>query len=181
MTSRDLKQSRSWAAPLGAAHDAITRLGFYISGLCLLVIVGSYCYEIAARYFFSAPTRWAGAMVAYMLCAMLFLVTPELTRVRGHILISVLPDNLSPAAASKYMRIIYIFSAIVCFVAGWLCYGVVISQFHSGITTVNEWRIPKWYLSALIPYGFISSGIYFVRFTFSDEHTQKVSTEGALS
>lgn len=181
MTSRDLKQSRSWAAPLGAAHDAITQLGFYISGLCLLIIVGSYCYEIAARYFFSAPTRWAGAMVAYMLCAMLFLVTPELARNRGHILISILPDTLPSNIAEIYMRIIYLLSAVVCMVVGWLCFGVALSQFHSGINTVNEWRIPKWYLSALIPYALFSSGIYFMRFAFSKQRAHEASTEGVLS
>lgn len=108
-------------------------------------------------------------MVAYMLCAMLFLVTPELARVQSHILISVVPDTLSPKAATRYMRIVYLFSCIVCVIAGWFCLSVAVSQYQSGIATVNEWRIPKWWLSSLIPYSLFSASLYFMRHAFNSE------------
>ena len=67
-------------ARLAAAHDALSRLGFDVAAGCLGVIVCSYCYEVVSRYFFNAPTIWAGPLVAYMLCALVFLAAPDITR-----------------------------------------------------------------------------------------------------
>lgn len=163
----------------GAIHDVITYVGYCLAAVCLAVIVGSYCIEIVGRYFFASPTRWSSSMVAYMLCAMLFLVTPELARTRGHIIISILPDRMSATSASFYMRVVYLLSCVVCLVAGWFCLQVAISQFHAGITTVNEWRIPKWYLSSLIPYALFSSGIHFMRHVVSGKTYE--ASGGSLS
>ncbi len=67
-------------ARLAAAHDALSSLGFAIAAGCLGIIVCSYCYEVVSRYFFNAPTIWAGPLVAYMLCALVFLAAPDITR-----------------------------------------------------------------------------------------------------
>src|SRR4249920_906302 len=73
-------------APVTRLHDAITRGGYQLAALIVILIAGSYCYEVAARYFFNSPTDWANALVAYLLCAVIFLAMPEQTRRRGHLL-----------------------------------------------------------------------------------------------
>ena len=54
----------AFRATLAKAHDAVTHVGFIGAACCLAVIVCSYCYEVVARYFFSAPTEWASSLVS---------------------------------------------------------------------------------------------------------------------
>ena len=39
-------------------HDALTSASFVASAAVLGGIAVSFCYEVAARYLFSAPTSW---------------------------------------------------------------------------------------------------------------------------
>jgi TRAP-type C4-dicarboxylate transport system permease small subunit len=148
---------------LGRLHDAVTKIGFALAGACLVGIVIAYTYEVGARYFFNSPTTWASSLVSYLLCAIVFLAMPEVTRDRVHIFIGVFLDDMDPKAAAKVQLTTYVVAALACFFAAYFCFSTTLGQFKSGISTVNEWRIPKWALSVLIPYGLFSSGIYFVR------------------
>jgi len=148
---------------LAAFHDAVTKIGYMLAGICLAVIVCSFCLEVVARYFFSSPTSWASSMVAYMLCAMVFLAMPELSRKRIHIFISIVLDKLNPKLATRVQRWTRAVAAAACLLAAMFSFDATWTQFSSGIATVNEWRIPKWMLSIVIPYGLFSTSLYFFR------------------
>ncbi len=34
------------------------------------------------------------------------------------------------------------------------CFSESLSQFQTGIETIQEWPVPKWWVSIFIPYGF---------------------------
>ncbi|WP_161141480.1 TRAP transporter small permease subunit [Propylenella binzhouense] len=146
-----------------ALHDGLTRLGFVLSGVCLLVIVVSYCYEVVARYFLASPTTWASSLVSYMLCYMVFLAMPELSRQRVHIFISIFLDTLKIRDATLIQRGTYVVAAVACLLGAAFCMKATYAQFTTGIETVNEWRIQKWMLSIAIPYGLFSAGIHYIR------------------
>ena len=148
---------------LCAVHDFITRVGFILAACCLALIVFSYCFEVAARYFFGSPTVWASSLVSYLLCAMIFLVGPELSRRNIHIFISIVPDMLPAKYATALQRTTYFAGFAACMLATWFCLDATTSQYVRGILTINEWRIPKWIVSAFIPYGMCSAGLYFLR------------------
>ena len=167
-------------ARLAAAHDALSRLGFDVAAGCLGVIVCAYCYEVVARYFFNAPTIWAGPLVAYMLCALVFLAAPDITRKNSHIVINVLQEKMSPQHVVYLQKVIAAVSAAACIVGVWIVGATVISQYTQGIETILTWAIPKWPLSALIAYGLLSSGIHFLRFLFNGGSLQQ-STTAAVS
>lgn len=154
---------RSGLRRLGEAHDAVTRLGFVVAGACLVLIVSTYCYEVVARYFFNAPTTWASSLVSYLLCYVVFLAIPELSRTRTHIFISIVLDELPDRAAHLLHRGAYLVAAVACLFAAVFCFQATEHQFVRGIETVNEWRVPKWVLSATLPYSFFSTGIYYLR------------------
>ncbi|MCK9508004.1 MAG: TRAP transporter small permease [Pigmentiphaga sp.] len=162
MHQKDGSKNRlaSW---LAALHDGLSRLGFVLAGCCLALIVCSYCYEVMARYFFSAPTSWVSSLVAYMLCAMVFLAMPELSRQRTHIFISIVLDKMAPDGATRLQRSTMALSALACLMGAAFSFDATWSQWQQNILTVNEWRIPKWMLSIVIPYGLFSSSIYFLR------------------
>jgi TRAP-type C4-dicarboxylate transport system permease small subunit len=167
-------------ARLAAAHDALSRLSFDVAAGCLGVIVCSYCYEVISRYFFNAPTIWAGPLVAYMLCTLVFLAAPDITRKNSHIVINVLQEKMSSQQVAYLQKIITAVSATACLVGVWIVGATVISQYIQGIETILTWAIPKWPLSALIAYGLLSSGIHFLRHLVSGEGLQE-STPAAVS
>jgi len=156
-----------WSQRLCAVHDFVTRVGFILSAWCLAVIVFSYCFEVVARYFFGTPTVWASSLVSYLLCAMIFLVVPELSRKKIHIFISIVPDTLPTKWATALQRSTHFAGFVACMLATWFCLDATTAQYMRGILTINEWRIPKWMVSAFIPYGMFSAGLYFLRQTLN--------------
>ena len=160
-------ERRSWLSGLGAVHDAVTRAGFFLAGVCLVAIVFSYCYEVVARYFFSSPTFWVSSLVAYLLCFTVFLVVPALSKDRTHITITIVLDMM-PARYARFLnRCAYATAAIACLFAASFCLDATLTQYGRGIGTVNTWRVAKWPLSAAITYGLLSTGVYYVRHLFS--------------
>src|SRR5688572_31891582 len=99
---------------LAALHDGLTTASFAAAAAVLAAIAFSFCYEVAARYFFSAPTSWANAFVSYLLCAAIFLAVPELTRRRAHVAITLLLDHAQPARARLLNRLVRVCGAAAC-------------------------------------------------------------------
>ena len=148
---------------LADLHDAITSASFAGAAAVLGAIAFSFCYEVTARYFFAAPTSWANAFVSYLLCAAIFLAVPELTRRRAHVAINLLLDRLSPRSALLLNRMIRASGAAACLLATWISGNATLDQFSLGIDTISTYPIPKWWVSIFIPYGMLSSGLYFLR------------------
>jgi hypothetical protein len=89
----------------------------------------------------------------------------------------VLLDVLSPKHVAYLQRIITLTSAIACFVATWIVGTTAFSQYQQGIETILTWAIPKWPLSALIAYGFLSSGLHFLRQFVSGENAHESTAD----
>jgi TRAP-type C4-dicarboxylate transport system permease small subunit len=159
------------ARRLAELHDAITRASFAAAALVLAAIALSFCYEVTARYLFSAPTSWANAFVSYFLCAAIFLAIPELTRRRAHVAINLLVDRVSPAMAHQLARLIRLAGASACLLATWISAEATLDQIRLGVDTISAYPIPKWCVSIFIPYGMLSSGLYFLRDLIGDEPT----------
>ncbi len=148
---------------LAVWHDVLTSASFAAAAAVLAAIAISFCYEVAARYFFGAPTSWANAFVSYFLCAAIFLSIPELTRRRAHVAINLLTDRLSPHGALMLNRIIRAAGAAACLLAAWFTGNATLDQFGLGVDTISAYPVPKWLVSIFIPYGMLSSGLYFLR------------------
>ena len=153
---------------LASLHDAATSASFAVAACVLGGIAGAFCYEVAARYLFSAPTSWANAFVSYMLCAAIFLAVPELTRRRTHIAINLLLDRLPAPSALVLNRLIRAAGAAACLLATWISANATLEQISLDIETISAFPIPKWWVSIFIPYGMLSSGLYFLRDLLGD-------------
>jgi TRAP-type C4-dicarboxylate transport system permease small subunit len=154
---------------LAALHDAVSKVSFAAAMLALAVIAGSFCYEVVARYLFNAPTIWASPFASYALCVSIFLTMPELTRTSSHIVLNFLDDFLAPQRALRVRRIIDFVAAATCALAAWITAQAAWNDFGLGIVTNTYYPIPKWWLSAVIPYGMASSAIHFLRHAASPE------------
>jgi C4-dicarboxylate transporter DctQ subunit len=150
-------------------HDAVTRISFAASAIILGLIAVSFSYEVVARYFFGAPTSWANAFVAYFLCASIFLAAPELTRRRAHVAVTLLSDRASPGLRAALHRVVLAAGAGACLLATWITANATADQFAMGIDTISAYPVPKWLVSIFIPYGMLSSGLYFLRELTDDD------------
>ena len=149
-------------------HDAITRGGYQLAALVVILIAGAYAFEVVARYFFNSPTEWANAIVSYLLCAVIFLASPEQTRRRAHITITILMDRVGVATRRIWTVLLALVSGGTCLAVFWVNAGESWAQYTNGILTVGVYEIPKWWTSVVIAYGLLSSGLYFLRAIRSD-------------
>ena len=118
---------------------------------------------MVSRYFLAAPTEWASPLVSYALCVMIFLAMPELTRRAAHIAINTVLDAFSPRQAEIAQTLIRIVAAVACLLAAWFSGNETLDQFNHNIWTNPPFAAPKWVISIFVPYGMLSSGVYFLR------------------
>lgn len=164
---------------LARAHDTLTRASFQLAVVCLGLIIVAFCYEVTARYAFNAPTVWANPVASYLLCATIFLAMPEMTRTAQHISINILIDSLRPAAAKILETIVRLVGCVACLLGAWITGTETGAQYATGVQTIAFYPVPKWMVSIFVPYGMLSSGVYFVRQLMGDCNPLKNEGAGA--
>jgi TRAP-type C4-dicarboxylate transport system permease small subunit len=162
-------QSGSDASPTRIArrlcdlHDRLTAAGFALAAALVGVLAATFCYEVAVRYFFSAPTAWTYDVGCYLLAAVIFLAMPEMTRRGAHIHVGLIFDYLTPGRARMLRRLIGVLAVAACLTAAWFTGSETWRQFTEGVWTLSALPIPKWWVSILFPYGMLSSALHFLR------------------
>lgn len=159
-------------------HDVVTKVGFQLSGLALVIILFTYWFEVVARYFFSAPTLWGTSIIAYSLCAAICLATPELARTRGHVAISILSDLLPEQLQWLLARIVALLSVAVTASVAYIVWMTMMVQAERGTSTAAWISIPRYWLTALIFYALAGAALYFLRQTFRDETQAQAASAG---
>ena len=144
-------------------HDRLTEVGFALAALFVAVMTVSFWYEVVARYFFGAPTSWAYAVASYALCPLIFLSLPAMTRRSAHISMTYLVDRLPAHRAALLARVLLLLAALVCLICAWVGAAESWRQYVQGVETISGFPVPKWWVSAFIPYGMLSSSLYFLR------------------
>lgn len=145
------------------AHDVLSRASFIAALAALSAIICAYCFEVLARYGFSAPTVWVSPVASYALCALIFLALPELTRQFAHVTVDLQSEFMPARTRVPLARAAHLLSAISCFFAAWISSVEVVSEYRMGVFTNAFFSIPKWWIFGLIPYGFVSAGLHFLR------------------
>lgn len=154
---------RKFFSIVAAVLDYVTTLALWLAcaGVAALVIV--YLYEVGARYFFNAPTSWAADAVSYVLAASVFLAMPKVTAEGGHVAVSFLVETISQRKARILTTVLYAVAALICVLIAWVCATENVRQFQMGTMTMAVHPIPKWWISALITFGFAGSAWHFLR------------------
>lgn len=144
-------------------HDGLTKAGFALAAAFVGVLAAVFCYEVVARYFFGAPTAWTYDIGCYLLAAVIFLAIPEMTRRGAHIHVNLIEDHLAPGAAHILRLLISVLAVAACLAAAWITGSESWRQLEQGVWTLSALPIPKWWVSILIPYGFASAALHFLR------------------
>ncbi|MDP6517110.1 MAG: TRAP transporter small permease [Alphaproteobacteria bacterium] len=110
-------------------------------------------YEVAMRYLFLAPTRWAEETSRVLQVYAVFLACAWLVGRREHIRITVVTALLPPGAQIALARLSLVVIALVAAVAAW--YGAVLMQFSiaMGQYTDSTLELPMWLLQAPVAAG----------------------------
>ena len=165
----------------GKAHDLLTDAAYVIGVLMLGAILLMFCYEITARYFFRAPTQWISDFTGYALLFSTLLLAPRITRDRGHIAITFLRDALPDRHKGLMDGLLFLLAAGACFWAGWYALEEAMRQFDRGTRTLAVVSVPRWWFSAVIAYGLLNSGIYFLRMSLTELFVRATPTGGDRS
>ena len=137
----------------------VTRLLLWLSGLCLFGIACITVMEIVLRYA-GSPTSWANDFVGYGLAFSLFFAFPEVTRVKGHVAITFLMDNL-PNRLSL-VRVMNFVAFLVVAVTVYVAVQVFFVQLSTGVQTVSATPIPKSWLNAGLIIGLSVAALEFL-------------------
>ena len=143
---------------LAIIHGA-TRLLLWLSGLCLFGIACITVMEVVLRYA-GSPTSWANDFVGYGLAFSLFFAFPEVTRVKGHVAITFLMDNL-PNRLSL-VRVMNGVAFLVVVVTVYVAVQVFFVQLSTGVQTVSATPIPKYWLNAGLITGLSVAALEFL-------------------
>lgn len=139
-------------------HGA-TRLLLWLSGLSLFGLACITVMEVILRYV-GSPTSWANDFVGYGLAFSLFFAFPEVTRVKGHVAITFLMDNL-PNRLSL-VRVMNFVAFLVVTVTVYVAVQVFFVQLSTGVQTVSATPIPKSWLNAGLIIGLSVAALEFL-------------------
>ncbi len=165
---------------LAFAHDWLTEAGRHVSAFALGVVVFAYCYEVPVRYFFGAPTTWSNELVSYAFCISIFMMMPHLTKVGGHVAVTIIIDNLPPRAARAMQRMIYLAGLVICLICAWISLDENIRQVVEEVKLMAVHPIPQWWISVFLTYGFTMAAIHFLRLLAADASRTEVGQTGRL-
>ena len=163
------RQSQIWLARIATPLDLVTRLSMYASGIALLLITLSYVFEVIMRYFLNAPTSWSSDVIQGFFAAMIMLALPEVTRTNSHIIISFFHEKMNPTSRQHLGRALAFIGFLMCMLTAWICLQETLRQYDRSIETLWSHPIPKWWISAFIPFGFSLSGLQMLRNVFAED------------
>jgi len=162
-------QSYNWPARIVIPLDLVTRLSMYASGMALLLITSSYVFEVIMRYFLDAPTSWSSDVIQLFFAAMIMLALPEVTRTNSHIVISFFLEKMKPRSRQHLGRVLAFVGFVMCMLTACICLQETLRQYDRSIETLWSHPIPKWWISAFIPFGFALSGLQMLRIVFDPD------------
>ena len=148
---------------LARLHDWTTQVGYYLSCLVLMIMLGAYTVEVFGRYFFNAPQWWASEAVSYSLCIGSFLMLPYVTWKRGHVAVTLIFDLLPKSAGIVLAWVTALMSVLACGLATWITFDETFRQYVQNVHIMAVEPVPKFLISVFIPLGFASTTLHFLR------------------
>lgn len=155
---------------MGSILDGMTKIAYNLSGLAMFSMLTLIINEVVMRYFFNAPTSWSSDVNQWLFALTVMLALPEITRVNGNVAITIILEKLSENKKNISSRALAIISFIACLLAVYISGIETFRQVSNDITTTWVNPIPKWWISVVIPFGFLLSSLQFLRLGLKPSH-----------
>jgi TRAP-type C4-dicarboxylate transport system permease small subunit len=129
-----------------------SRTVFYLGSATLLIIMVLVTLDVGGRYLFNKPLLGVNEICEFMLAGAVLLGLAYTQILRGHVMVELLYDRLSP----KTQAILALFHCLI----GMFIFGLIAWQ--SAIMTYDNWqdrltsdilRIPAWPFRSFAPVG----------------------------
>lgn len=159
-----IQSTRSALAALGWLHDTLTRLCFVLAAMAVATMIAFTGIEVSARYFLGGSTQWTTDSAVIALAASIFLAAPEITRLRGHIAMTFVVESVPRRLRVGMTRVIYLIGAATCLMMGWVAAMETLRLYERGVAMITATAWPKWWVIAIVTYGLVGMGLYFLRF-----------------
>jgi len=118
-------------------------------------------YDVAARYFFNAPTSWSNDLSEYSLLWATFFAGPWLVRNGGHVRIDILVERL-PSRASRVLAVaIALMATVICLIGAWETAVETWDYWRRGTAFAKVWAVPQWLPYVAMPIGFAAMAVEF--------------------
>ena len=132
-----------------AAIDAVSTVAGWVAGWLIVPMTLVVAYEVAARYAFNAPTRWASHFT-YMLYGAQFMLAAAYTLLKGgHIRTDVFSERWSSVTRARIDAVCYVLFFFP---------GLLFILYAGGVEAWQAWRIgersgawPLYPFKAVIP------------------------------
>lgn len=147
---------------VNSALQLVSRGSAILAAVAVGIAAVVYVAEVVARYGLNNPLNWSSDMGSYMLCIMVFLALPLITRQRKHIAVTVVLETLPPALFGKVKRVLELVSAVVLLIVAYFVLELCIRQYHQGVLTTMANQIPRWWLTAMMAFGIVLSAFNFI-------------------
>ncbi|MCO5162492.1 MAG: TRAP transporter small permease [Mesorhizobium sp.] len=147
---------------VNSALRAVSRASAVLAAVAVGIAALVYVAEVVARYGFNDPLNWSGDAGSYMLCAMVFLALPMITRQRGHIAVTVVVETLPRAHIGRVTRLLELLSAAVLLIVAFFVIELSVRQHDQGVLTTMANQIPRWWLTAVMAFGIVLSALNFI-------------------
>ena len=121
----------------------------------MFVLAGAMLtYEVVARYFFTAPTRWAAELSQYCLIWGSMLAMAWVLRERRHIAVSAGIALVGEGARKLADVVSLLFVLALSLIVAWHGFGIFEDSWSRGRTTGTMMNLPQWIVELAIPVGF---------------------------
>lgn len=119
--------------------------------------------QIFLRNLFDYSFPWADPLLRVMVLWLGMLGALYATRKNRHISIDVIHHYLKPAARKIVERLVYLFSAVVCFICVYYSVPFLLLEYQDASIAFSS--VPAWLAESIIPLALLIMGIRFVFFS----------------
>ncbi len=135
-----------------------TIAGLMIGAVCLLII-----YDVITRNLGMQPPASTVALTEYAMLYFTMAAAPYLVRTKGHIVVEIVYQRISPAARHALDRIILILCMLVALIVSILAWVLLIEALQRGEIEIRSLDAPRWIIFAPLAVGFLLMATEFLR------------------
>jgi TRAP-type mannitol/chloroaromatic compound transport system permease small subunit len=161
-----MEQSQTTGARLSRLFDRILLATAYISGAIIVIMMLSMSFDVAMRYFFDMPTRWAGDFSGYMQYFLVLLGAAWVLSIRGHTRIDILVTRFSKRTQQYFALVTSCIGLIACALFVYVGTTATLTAITDNEFLYRDIELPLWPFYAFIPLCFTLLCIQFGRMIY---------------
>ena len=129
----------------------------------LVLITLAICVEILTRSAFDISNPWLVELSEIMLLYVTFLAAAWVLGNDKHVALDLVLNHLGERSAKRLHLVLSLVAAVACFMLTWFGILTVLDQFQADIREPTIMAPLTFWITAVVPFGFVLLGVQFVR------------------